>query len=505
MKKINKAIALLVMMTMLFTMAACGIEKEPANSTDGKVTLADKIGDEPDSTVEDEKIASEKTGNDVSGSTDKVLYPDKTWETIKAKNTDQVNITMWIPNSATSTMGTAIGELAQRYNAEQSEKFSGKNINVTVEYQGTSGALNTKLQAAILAGNNPVISAVGVSSVPIYESKAVDLRNVFTYDEIQGLNQGLLQYSIYNGKFMLIPYFPSASNILVANKTLIESKGFKLPTPESIISDPGNSNWTWDEFKKIAVGITTIDAADDAKNIYGFAAGSVDPVGMMFQQGGKLYNDTVTAIEFDKDDKIKTGLEFWRSLVTDNAMRNPNSRANHNTIITSEFYTGNVGIIYTTSSNLTTMTTKSKEAGFEITALPFPKKASFFVNQGGSGIILLDNKPQGEIEAGADFLEWLVQPENVAHMCAKSGYLPVNPKATGEAELLAIYNEIPALKTVSEYMQFGIRSPQGKAKSAADKKVNEYAKQIWSEPDKSIDAIIDELKKEAEYEIEANQ
>lgn len=497
MEKLRKTITLLMVLAMLFALVACGSRDE---------TSAEKTGNDPSNTVQEEKSTEEKTENGVSGLVDKELYPaDKAWEILKAKNTEQVNITIWIPNSATSTMGVAIGELASAYNSEQDKKYSGKNITVNVEYQGTSGALNTKLQAAILAGNNPVISAVGVSSVPLYESKAIDLRNVYTYEEIQGLNQGLLQYSLYNGKFMFNPYFPSASNILVANKTLVESKGFTLPTPESIISDPEKSNWTWDEFKKIAVGVTKIDAADDTKSIYGFATGSVDPVGMMFQQGGKLYNNTITAIEFDKDDKIKTGLEFWRSLVKDGAMRNPNSRANHGTVITSEFYTGNVGMIFTTSSNLATMTAKAKEAGFEIAVLPFPKKTSFYTNQGGSGIILLDNKPKAEIEAGADFLRWLNQPGNVAHMCAKSGYLPVNPKATSEPELVAIYKEIPVLKTVADYMQFGIRSPQGKAKAAVDKKVNEYAKQIWSEPDKPIDAIVTELIKEAAYEIEANK
>ena len=140
---------------------------------------------------------------------------------------------------------------------------------------------------------------------------------------------------------MFLPYFPSASNIIVANKTLIESKGFTLPTPESILTNPEESNWTWEEFLKIAKGVTTINEVDE-ESIYGFAAGSVDPIGMMFQQGGKLYNDDVTDIEFDKDDKINTGLEFWRSLVTENAMRNPNSRASHGSVILSEFYTGKV-------------------------------------------------------------------------------------------------------------------------------------------------------------------
>lgn len=436
---------------------------------------------------------------------DNELFPEREWTMLSASHENPVNIKIWIPNSATSSMGAAISALVDLYNQEQALTYPGKNITVTAEFQGTSGALNTKLQAAILSNNNPVMSAIGVSSVPLYESRSIDLRTVFTYDEIRALNLGLLQYSLVNGKFMLHPYFASASNIIVANKTLITSKGFTLPTVESILNNPEESTWTWEEFKRIAKGVTTINASNDEESIYGFAAGSVDPIGMMFQQGGKLYNDTVTAIEFDKDDKINTGLAFWRSLVTENAMRNPFSRANHGTIITSEFYSGKVGMLFTTSSNLKTITDKAAEGNFEVEVLPFPKQTQYFVNQGGSGIIILDNKPQAEIEAAADFLRWLNNAKQVAYLCSQTGYLPVNPEANETPALIAVYEDYPLLKTAADLMTFGIRSPQGRAKSAVDAKVNDYAKQVWSEADKSIAEIVAELIEEAEYEIEANK
>ena len=151
------------------------------------------------------------------------------------------------------------------------------------------------------------------------------------------------------------------------------------------------------------------------------------------------------------------------------------------------------------------MTKKANEGNFKIEVLPFPKQERFFTNQGGSGIIILDNKPKAEQEAAADFMRWLTQPTQVAYMCAQTGYLPVNPKATNEPALSNVYQEYPVMKTVSNYMIFGIRSPQGKAKAAVDSKVNTYAKQIWSEPDKSIDDIVTELIAEARYEIEANK
>ena len=54
-------------------------------------------------------------------------------------------------------------------------------------------------------------------------------------------------------------------------------------------------------------------------------------------------------------------------------------------------------------------------------------------------------------------------------------------------------------------MKFGVKASQGKAKSAADKAVNNYAKRIWSEPDTPIDEIIAELIEKVLYEIDANK
>ena len=430
----------------------------------------------------------------------KDIYVDREWSILNAKHDREVTITMWIPNSATSTMGTAIQALADRFNAEQLEKYPGKNITVVVEFQNKSGTLNEKLQAAILAGNNPVISAIGVSSVPLYEARALDLRQVFTYAQLQQQSQGMMQYSLYNGKYMLNPYFPSASNIIIYNKTLMEAKGVSLPDAEALLADPDASGWTWDAFKAAAKAVT-----DEASGIYGFATNSLDPVGMMLQQGGALYNSSVTELKFVGDERFAKGLEFWRSLVTEGCMLNPNSRSNHGTVIVSEFYEQKVGMIYTTSSNIVKFTKEAKDAGFEIGVLPFPKETQFFTNQGGSGIIILDNKPAEEQEAAAEFLRWLNTAGNDAYMCAVSGYMPVVTAAMDEEALKEVYAATPLLKTATELMQFGITSPQGKAKAACDKAINDYCKLIWSELDTSIDRIVKQVTSKAQYEIEANQ
>lgn len=157
-------------------------------------------GPEPSPSASGSTSESQAT-SEVEGEKDENgMYPDQAWEQLTAQYEAPVAITLWVPNSATSTMGAGIQMLADEFNAQQEKEHPGKNITVTVEYQDKSSTLNEKLQAAILSGNNPVISAVGVSSVPLYASKAVDLRTVFTYEALKAQNQGMLQYSMIWGQ-----------------------------------------------------------------------------------------------------------------------------------------------------------------------------------------------------------------------------------------------------------------------------------------------------------------
>ena len=234
----KKLLTLVMAVMMILSLAACTKNPEPP-STSAPSEESTAPTSSPASEPASEPTTVEK---DPYEGLNKDIYVDQEWTILNAKHDKEVTITMWIPNSATSTMGTAIQALADKFNAEQKEKYPGKNISVVIEFQDKSSTLNEKLQAAILAGNNPVISAIGVSSVPLYEARALDLRQVFTYDELQQQSQGMMQYSLYNGKYLLNPYFPSASNIIIYNKTLLESKGVTIPDVEALLADPDASD-----------------------------------------------------------------------------------------------------------------------------------------------------------------------------------------------------------------------------------------------------------------------
>ena len=78
-----------------------------------------------------------------------------------------------------------------------------------------------------------------------------------------------------------------------------------MPTAQSILDDPEASGWTWKAFHDAAK-----TATDAAAGVYGFATNSLDPIGMMYQQGGSLYNEDVTEIAFEGDDRFAKGWSF---------------------------------------------------------------------------------------------------------------------------------------------------------------------------------------------------
>ena len=131
------------------------------------------------------------------------IYVDKTWDILEAKHDKEVTITMWIPNSATSAMGVGIQDLADKFNAEQKDRYPGKNIAVIIEYQDKSSTLNEKLQAAILSGNNPVILLLVFLPYRCMKQERWICAVCLPMSSCTAV-PGMMQYSV-SGKYMLNP------------------------------------------------------------------------------------------------------------------------------------------------------------------------------------------------------------------------------------------------------------------------------------------------------------
>ena len=446
-----------------------------------------------------------------------IFDPNKTWTVYEEGHlvSAPVEINYWSANSAVDVHGKTMSELVDEFNAYQKEKYPTSFIKVNVSFQGGYGTQNTKLQAALMGGNNPEIAQVGVSSLPLYTDSVIDQRTIFTLDQLRDVLPGFLQYAMHKDKFVGYPYFAS-TNILVINRTLLEATGIKVPTVDEIIADPENSIWTWDYMKQLAIATTNTSDSNSDNHIYGYAAKDPGLYEMMYTQGVPIYNETATEALFNNE-AGKRGFEFWRSMVVEGAMLNPVLDPNHGTRIQGNFSLGKIGMLCDTSSVISNYyanvvanrEAQGQEALFELDVLPYPKYTNFYANQSGGSLVIFNNKSEIKTKAAVEFLRWLQAPEQVAKFSLNTGYLPTT-NAARETDLWKNNNEIrPFLDKVCKLMVFtppeGVKLPFGRAKALADADFSEYIEGIWLDNcSRNIDDVLKQCYERINYILIAN-
>lgn len=440
------------------------------------------------------------------------IYVDKKWDIYSTKHnfSKPVEISFWSANSAVDIHGSTLADLVEDFNEYQKRTYPNSYIKVTPSFQGGYIVQNTKLQGAIPAGTNPELAMVGVSSFSIYVDNIIDQRQIFTYDEIRDIYEGFLQFAMYRNKFIAYPFF-AATNLLVVNRTIMGATGMHVPTPEEILADTQNSIWTWDYAKELFQ-----KASKPEEEIYGLAAAGPALYEAFYTQGVPIYNETATQ-QLINNEYGKRAFEYWRSLVVDGCMLNPVLDPNHQTKIQGAFSTGEVGMLFASSSIVKTLYENvhdsqvaiGKDPLFEMDVLPHPKYTDFYSNQSGGGIIIFNNKSEVKTKAAVEFLRWLQAPEQSAIYSTKTGYLATTRAATSTKIWTDYAKKNPLLNKVISLMVLtpanDLKIPIGRAKALADDDFSKYIKGIYYDDcTRDINQILKECADRVQYLLESN-
>jgi sn-glycerol 3-phosphate transport system substrate-binding protein len=442
------------------------------------------------------------------------IYVDKDWDIYPREHvlTKPVEIDFWSANSAVDIHGTIQADLVDRFNAYQKETYPDSYIKVNISFQGGYVNQNTKLQAGLIGKTNPEMAMVGVSSFALYVDNVIDMRQIFTYDEIRDIYEGFLQFAMYRHKFIGYPYY-AATNIFLVNRTLAEATGMVVPTVADILANPENSIWTWDYFKQLTQAISEQATEED---VYGLATTGVPLYESFYTQGLPIYNETATEILFNNEAGIKA-FTFWRSLVVDGSMVNPVLDPNHGTKIQGKFAEGKVGFLWNSSSVTKSIFENVYESRveqgldplFEIDVLPHPQDTNFYSNQSGGGLIVFNNKPENKTQATIEFLRWLQAPEQSAYFSVNTGYLATTRAAT-QTQIWLDYAQInPLLDRIISLMVFApqgdLKLPIGRAKALADDDFAKYSKGIYYDNcTRDIQDVLNECAERIQYILQTN-
>ena len=243
-------------------LAGCGSSAKPADTTAAK--------------AEDTKAAE--------GST----------EAAAADNGDKITIEFW------HCMGSSNGELIQQITDSFNE--SQDKIFVKAVHQGSYTDAGTKMQAALAAGEAPVLAQMEIGMLGIFADadQLVDLQKFVDEEnyDMSDFMPGLLDASYYDGALVALPHSRSVP-VLYYNKDRFKEAGLE------------EAPVTWDDLKADAKALT-------GNGSYGYSC-PLDQwyyMSLVMNAGGTIFNETEDGIGFAGDPGTKP-LYLWKEMIAD--------------------------------------------------------------------------------------------------------------------------------------------------------------------------------------------
>ena len=311
-----------------------------------------------------------------------------------------------------------------------SDWFTALYPHVTVEwiYQGSYSALQQKIQGSVVAGEVPTMTIFYEDWIPPVADALLPLGPFFTDEEIADIVPGLLY------KDMLTVPFNKSIMVLYYIEDFI-------PVPPA----------TWEEFYAMAVENTVDEDGDGIIDRYGVgfrpAANPEQFLCLLEQNNGAILNADWTEVTLGNEAGLEAA-NFYASLA-------PYSW------ITSEYLNSNVGYVamaIDTSAGYYYWDTAASDAGLTVktAALPAGEKAASFIQ--GTNIGIFKDADPAQIEAGVQFLKFLLQGEYTGFWAARTGYLPVTQSGLDSAVWTLHQLNSPEVAPSSEMMPLGVSS-----------------------------------------------
>ena len=226
----------------------------------------------------------------------------------------------------------------------------------------------------------------------------------------------------------------ASSPIIYINAELVRKAG----------GDPDNMPKTFEGLIELAAKIHALDpkVAGMGYDINGWPDDWLWQA-LIFQQGGKLVDETTKAVAFDNEIGLNA-LKLARRFVTEggqNLLVWDQSRQ--------QFGAGLTGFIFSTPAHVQTVQGLVGDR-FELKTATFPldnPETGGVPTGGNSAVILTQDKARQD--AAWKYLKWITGPEAQNVIVRITGYLPTNKLATGPDFLEPYYAENPNVKTAS--------------------------------------------------------
>ncbi len=346
-----------------------------------------------------------------------------------AQAEEKIEIEFW--HCMGSSNGELITELTDAFNASQDKIF------VKAVHQGSYTEASTKMQAALSAGEAPVIGQMEIGSLGLFADSGllVDLQPFVDAEDfdLDDFMPGLLDASYYDGALIALPHSRSLP-VLYYNKDKFEEAGVTNP-PE-----------TWDELKETAAALTTDDT-------FGYSC-PLDQwyyCSLMMNAGGSTYNEDYTGIGFNNEAGTAP-LYLWKDMIEAGTMHIPSGQDyNSSEACRNAFAGGTAAMIMQSSAQLKGL---EKTCEFEVGATAIPMETTRAYPAGGSNLMMFSGHSEEEEAAGWEFLKFMTNTENAVKWANGTGYLPVRQSCTENEDYIKMVEEDPNLQIIVDNVQY---------------------------------------------------
>lgn len=393
-----------------------------------------------------------------------------------------VNVDFWY--SIGGKNGEGVLKLVDKFNSSQNE------VKVNAVQQGDYYENATKLQAAIVANNQPDLVMLEVSQVGQFGNSKVlaDLSKYFSKDEISNFHEGLLKNSYIDDKFVAMP-FNRSTPILYINKSMLKQAGLDENGPKN-----------WEELKSFSKTI---------KEKVPGAVGFETPIDIWFieagiyQQGGDIFSEDEKKVAFE--DEGKQVLKLWQDMVKDGTMKAPVGQDyNAWDASTNDFLNGKVAMIQVSTASLSGIL-KNSEGKFEVGTAFLPAGEKFSVPTGGANISVLAKSSEEEKEASVKFMKFLSEKENAAYFSELSGYVPVTKEALEADSIKKLYEKNPQYKVAVDQLETAATRPMVKGYREMSVKIQEEFKKPLVDTNLSVDDAVESAAKQVQELLNSNK
>ncbi|NOU94327.1 extracellular solute-binding protein [Paenibacillus sp. LMG 31456] len=372
----------------------------------------------------------------------------------------KTKIEYWYAQAA--HLSKATEDMISKFNASQSA------IEVTGVNLGDGSALATKLQAAILAGNQPAIAMLATTQTSEFGlSRALDdLKNYFSKEEIAAFHPGMLNNALIKDQLLGIPFYRSTF-VMYYNKNMLRDAG--LP-------DVGPKNW--EELKSFALKTT-----DKNKSVVGFEM-PIDVIFFedgVFQQKGEMFSADEKKVAFDNEAGYAT-VKLYQDMMKEGSMKIPSGQdSNAHLSAINDFVSQKAAIILTTSATLPTMLEGTKDK-FELGVGFLPAGKQYAASTTGSNLTVLAKSSVQEKKAAVAFIKWLAQKENVAQLSELTGYIPVTKEAKESDRMKQLWDKIPQYRVAYDQLDFARARPTMRGYKEISIKIQDEIKKALLDP-----------------------